>query len=49
MGGVAILVAGFCRVEVGEAFEAAGAAGGVAGEAAGWANGADARVIVGVV
>ena len=49
MGDVAILVAGFGSVKVGEAFEAAGAAGGVAGEAAGWADGADARVIVGVV
>ncbi len=49
MGGVAILVAGFGSVEVGEAFEATEAAGGVAGETAGWADGADTRVIVGVV
>ncbi len=49
MGGVAILVAGFGSVEVGEAFEAAGTAGGVAGETSGWADGADASVIVGVV
>ncbi len=49
MGQVAILVAGFGCVQVGESFETAVTAGGIAGEAACWTDGAYAGVVVWIV